>query len=129
GQEEIERLRGEHVAAVKRAEMIAEIGNELNNGIKRGTNVADKQGNRGTAESGKKAAAGNNPFVRHEMHVKQARFSAGQEARKGLEERPLNVDPMQKKLQQEALSFFQEFKNRGGQALVDGAKDKGGLWP
>jgi hypothetical protein len=113
-----------HTAAVKHAEMVADIGNELNNGIKRGTNVADKAGNRGTAESGKKPLPAP---VRHEMHVTQARFSAVEEARKALQERTLNVDPMQQKLQQEALAFFEDFKTKWGQKLAE--RNKAGLAP
>jgi hypothetical protein len=113
-----------HMAAVKHAEMVADIGNELNNDIKRGTNVADKAGNRGTAESGKKTP----PVpVRHEMHVTQARFSAVEEARKALQERTLNVDPMEQKVQQEALAFFEDFKTKWGQKLAE--RNKSGLAP
>jgi hypothetical protein len=71
--------------------------------------------------------ANNNPFVRHEMHVTQAKFSAVEEARKGLQERTLNMDPMQQKIQQAQLKFYEKFESDWGKAINQVAKEKGGL--
>jgi hypothetical protein len=58
-----------------------------------------------------------NPNVAHTQHVTQARFSAVDEARKALQERTLNVDPIQQKLQQKSLEFFEQFESKWGKAL------------
>jgi hypothetical protein len=62
-------------------------------------------------------ASKQNPYVAHTQHVTQARFSAVEEARKALQERTLNVDPMQQKLQQKSLEFFEQFESKWGKAL------------
>jgi hypothetical protein len=70
-------------------------------------------------------ASKENSYVAHAPHVTQARFSAVEEARKGLQERTLNVDPMQQKLQQKTLEFFEQFESKWGKA-IQATADKAG---
>lgn len=120
-----EAARQRYEAAVKRSEMVAAMGNELNNKIEfNGSTVGDKEGRRGTAESGKKGGSG---FLAHEFKVTQATYSPIEEARRAIQTRTLNTDTLEQKMQQLMIQAAQKFIDETSGQIKDTARNtKGG---
>jgi hypothetical protein len=64
-------------------------------------------------------------FQQHQMKAAQPGFSAIEEARRGLQVKALDKDPLEQKMWQMAIQFYEEFQNEGFKAMKDRAKPQG----